>query len=163
MLDIPVTGRFMLTSIGEGMTMFQIGELSARAGVPEKTIRYYEEIHLLPPARRGENGYRLYDDTDVERLRFVRRARELDFALDDIAEILAFRDRGEPPCRYVMTLMREQIDLIQERIRSLEQMRDELRMLHEAGRHLPEDIQMRTCVCHLIEVGVNPPESKEPS
>jgi len=52
--------------------MFQIGELSQHADVPEKTIRYYEEIGLLPPARRSANGYRLYDEADVERLRFIR-------------------------------------------------------------------------------------------
>ncbi len=134
--------------------MFQIGELSARTGVPEKTIRYYEDIALLPPPRRGQNGYRLYDETDIERLQFIRRARTLDFALDDIAEILAFRDRNEPPCRYVMALMRDQIDKIVERIRSLEQVRAELNILYEAGQRLPEDVQMRRCVCHLIQTGV---------
>ena len=139
--------------------MYQIGKLSAQADVPEKTIRYYEEIGLLPVARRSENGYRLYDDTDVERLRFVRRARALEFALNEIAEILAFRDRNEPPCRYVMDVMREQIDIVRERIRSLEQIRNELQMLYGAGQHLPEDVQMRTCVCHLIKVGMSQPSA----
>lgn len=131
--------------------MFQIKELSVRTGVPAKTIRYYEEIGLLPPSRRADNGFRLYDDSDVERLRFIGRARALDFALDEIAEILAFRERNEPPCKYVMDLMRGQIDKVQERIRDLEQLRDELTALYEAGQHLPEDVQMRTCVCHLIQ------------
>jgi DNA-binding transcriptional MerR regulator len=135
--------------------MFQIKELSARTGVPHKTIRYYEEIGLLPPARRSGNGFRVYDDTDVERLRFISRARALDFGLDEIAEILAFRERNEPPCKYVMDLMRDQIDKVQERIRSLEQLRDELTALHEAGQHLPEDVQMRTCVCHLIQTAAH--------
>src|SRR5260370_15597153 len=103
--------------------MFQIGELSKHADVPEKTIRYYEEIGLLPPARRSANSYRVYDEADVERLRFIRRARALDFALDEIMEILAFRERNEPPCRYVMDLMHEQIDRIEDRIRNLEQVR----------------------------------------
>ncbi len=131
--------------------MFQIKELSARTGVPHKTIRYYEEIGLLPPARRGDNGFRVYDDTDVERLRFIWRARALDFALDEIAEILAFRERNEPTCKYVMDLMRDQIDKVHERIHDLERLRDELAALYEVGQHLPEDVQMRTCVCHLIQ------------
>jgi DNA-binding transcriptional MerR regulator len=141
--------------------MFQIGELSQQAAVPEKTIRYYEEIGLLPPARRGANGYRLYDASDVERLRFIRRARTLDFALDDITEILAFRERDEPPCKYVMNVMHEQIDRVEERIRNLQQVRDELKALYDAGLQLPEDVQMRHCVCHLIEVGIQPLVSKE--
>ena len=132
--------------------MFQIGELSQHADVPEKTIRYYEEIGLLPPARRSGNGYRLYDDADVERLRFIRRVRALDIGLDEIAEILAFRERNEPPCKYVMALMQEQIGKVEERIRSLQQIRDELEGLYEAGQDLPEDVQMRSCVCHLIQI-----------
>jgi DNA-binding transcriptional MerR regulator len=141
--------------VDEVRQMFQIGELSQNADVPEKTIRYYEEIGLLPPARRSANGYRLYAAADVERLRFIRRARTLDFALDEITEILAFRERDEPPCKYVMNLMHEQIGKVEERIRTLQQVRDELKALYAAGLQLPEDVQMRACVCHLIQVGVN--------
>ncbi len=134
--------------------MFQIGELSAQTGISSKAIRYYEEIGLLPPAKRADNDYRIYDEQDVERLGFIRRARSLDFALEDIAEILAFRERKEPPCSYVMELMRSQIDEISMRIRDLERMRTELSTLHGAGLQLPEDIQMRSCVCHLIGTGL---------
>ncbi len=141
--------------------MYHIGELSALANVPEKSIRYYEAIGVLPLARRSPNGYRVYDEADVERLQFIRRARALDFALDEITEILAFRERNEPPCKYVMDLMHEQIEKVEERIRSLEQVRDELKALYEAGLQLPEDIQMRRCVCHLIQVGVNPFHDEE--
>src|SRR5258708_36948450 len=102
--------------------MFQIGELSKHADVPEKTIRYYEEIGLLPPARRSANSYRVYEEADVERLRFIRRARALDFALDEITEILAFQERNQPPCQYVMDLMRDQIDQVSVRIHDLEQL-----------------------------------------
>ncbi len=154
-LDIPVTGRFMLTSEFEVRTMFQIGELSDRTGVPAKTIRYYEDIGLLSAAKRGENRYRLYDQKDVERLRFVRSARALNFSLQEIAETLAARDRHEPPCSHVMELMRGHIDDIETRIRELEQLRDELMSLYDAGQHLPYDVQMRSCVCHLIQIGVS--------
>lgn len=141
--------------------MFQIKELSRQTGVPAKTIRYYEEIGLLPPSRRAENGFRVYDDTDVERLRFIGRARALDFALDEIAEILAFRERNQPPCQYVMDLMHEQIYRVEERIRNLQQIRDELKALYEVGQQLPEDVQMRACVCHLIRVGINHADHEE--
>lgn len=134
--------------------MLRIGELSDHVGVPSKTIRYYEEIGLLPEPQRAENGYRIYADADVDRLQFIRRARALDFSLDDIAEILAFRERDEPPCRYVMDLMCDQIVVIEQRIRDLERLRDELTALHTAGQNLPEDVQMRACVCHLIQTGM---------
>lgn len=113
--------------------MLRIGELSEWTGVPCKTIRYYEEIGLLPPAKRTRNNYRIYDDADVERLRFIRGASVLGFTLAEIAEILTFRDRGEPPCGYVMTLMRERIDKIQNEIRTLEWLHAELEAMQEAG------------------------------
>ena len=131
--------------------MYQIREVSAKAGVPPKTMRYYEQVGLLPPARRAPNGYRIYADADVERLQFIRSARSLDFTLDEIAEILAFRDRGMPPCKYVMNVLRHQIDEIEGRILALQRIKDELKNLYDAGRHMPEDALMRTCVCHLIQ------------
>lgn len=130
--------------------MLQIGELSKRTGILSTTIRYYEQINLLPQPKRAESGYRIYDEADVERLQFIKRARALDFALDEIVEILAFRERQEPPCQYVMKAMREKINRIQEQIRDLERLEAELSTLYEAGQHLPEDVLMRQCVCHLI-------------
>lgn len=135
--------------------MLRIGELSNLTGTSAKTIRYYEEIGLLPQPQRAENGYRLYDKADAERLQFIRRARTLDFALDDIDEVLAFRERDEPPCRYVMDLMARRIEEIEARLRDLEQIRDELKSLHSAGQDLPEDVLMRACVCHLIQTGID--------
>jgi DNA-binding transcriptional MerR regulator len=131
--------------------MYQIGEASEQTGLTTNTIRYYEEAGLIPPAERMANGYRIYSDEDLERLRFIRSARALDFPLEDIEEILAFRDRGEPPCRYVMTLMEEQIDGISQRIRELEQLRAELRRLHTRGQSLPDDVDMKSCICHAIQ------------
>jgi DNA-binding transcriptional MerR regulator len=75
----------------------EIRELEVRTGVKAKTIRYYEQVGVLPPPRRKPNGYREFDGSDVERLKFVAGARQLNFSLNDIAEILALRDRREAP------------------------------------------------------------------
>lgn len=131
--------------------MMQIGELSDRTDTSTQTIRYYERIGLLPEPDRAENGYRLYEKEDVDRLRFIRSARALDFSLDDIEEILDLRDRGTAPCTYVMDLMDEQISVIDDRIRQLKRLRDELVQLHQAGLQMPEDVRMKECICHLIE------------
>lgn len=134
--------------------MLSIGELSQQTGVSTQTIRYYERIKLLPEPNRASNRYRVYDDSDIERLLFVNRARQLDFALEDIAEILAFRDRHEPPCQYVMDVMAQQIAEIERRIADLQRLRGELVNLYHVGLTMPEDIEMKHCICHLIQSGL---------
>jgi DNA-binding transcriptional MerR regulator len=131
--------------------MFSIHELSTQSGVSAQAIRYYERIHLLPPAQRAENGYRIYDEGDVQRLQFVRQARSLDFTLRDIAEILALRDHNQAPCNYVLVVMQQRIGEIEQRIQEMKRLKAGVKALYKIGRQLPEDIKMRTCVCHLIQ------------
>lgn len=128
-----------------------IGELASQVGVDAKTIRFYEESDVLPPPHRLPNGYRVYGEDDLSRLRFVRGARGLDLALEDIKEVLAFRDRGEAPCRYIVELLHEKIAEVDRRITELKKLRGELQSLNEAANQLPDDdIDMKACVCHLI-------------
>lgn len=141
--------------------MWSTGELSQQTGVSTQTIRYYERIALLPAPRRAENGYRVYDDRDVDRLQFVTRARQLDFSLDDIAEILAFRERNEAPCSVVMDVMARQIDEIDRRIVDLIRLHEELAQLHRIGLTMPEDVEMKHCVCHLIKSGLSSEENDD--
>ena len=131
--------------------LMSIGELAQSGGASPKTIRYYEQVGLLPPPQRAENGYRLYDSRDVERLRFIRNARSLGFSLNDLKEVLALRERGEAPCRYVAHLLREKAVEVEERIRRLRELQQELQHLVEQADRLPDDdIEMKQCVCHLI-------------
>lgn len=128
-----------------------IKEFSQQSGLAAKTIRYYEEIGLLPPPNRLENGYRVYNERDVARARLVAGARSLDFSLDDIREIVAMRDRGEVPCHVVLDLLVERADQIRQRIAQLESMELELRELHRMGLAFPhEDVEGKNCACHLV-------------
>ncbi|MBE2220637.1 MAG: heavy metal-responsive transcriptional regulator [Anaerolineae bacterium] len=129
----------------------QIQEFSRQTYLPAKTIRYYEEISLLPPPRRLENGYRDYDEADVTRARLVAGARRLNFSLDDIQEILDLRDRQIAPCRVVLDLLAEKADEINRRIAELQRMEAELRELRELGATFPtDDVDGKNCVCHLV-------------
>jgi MerR family mercuric resistance operon transcriptional regulator len=80
---------------------FSIGILSARSTVNIETIRYYERIGLLRKPARTAGGYRLYRPIDIDRLRFIRRARDLGFALDDIRRLLDLADQKSRSCRRV--------------------------------------------------------------
>ena len=74
-----------------------IGEVSSRSGVSQRMIRHYEKVGLVPRAVRRASGYRDYGDDDVHRLRFVRRARDLGFGIEEIRRLLALwqdRDRS---------------------------------------------------------------------
>jgi DNA-binding transcriptional MerR regulator len=129
----------------------QIKELAKQTNLSGKTIRYYEEIGLLPSPRRLPNGYRDYDELDVERVKLVVGARKLDFSLDDIDEILALRDRREAPCRVVLDLIQQKADEISQRIIELQQLEADLRELHKLGQTFPmDDVDGKNCVCHLV-------------
>ncbi len=129
-----------------------IHELAHQTGVPAKTIRYYEEIGLLPPPARHANNYRLYDEAAVERLRFIASARSLDFALEDIAKILATRDAGVAPCEHVLQTLQAHLTDIDRRIADMLVLRDTLKELHQTGATLPrDDIAFEHCVCALIK------------
>lgn len=129
----------------------QIRELSLQTGTSDKTIRYYESIGVLPPPRRLPNSYRDYDEADVERVKLVAGARRLEFSLDDIAEILAMRDRREAPCWTVLDLLAQKADEVTQRIAELRRLEADLRELHALGLTFPlDDVDGKNCVCHLV-------------
>ena len=111
----------------------RIGLLAEAVGVDTPTIRFYESVGLLPEPARRPSGYRDYDQSDVERLRFVRQARALDLPLDDIREVLALRERGEVPCQYVREVIVREAEAIEERIGQLVTLRVELLRLHQVA------------------------------
>ncbi len=129
----------------------KIQEFSRLSGVSAKTIRYYESIGILPSPQRTPNGYRDYNENDLERARFVAGIRSLDLSLDEIAEILAMRDRREAPCRTLLDRIEQRADQIEERIHALRQMEINLRQLHELGLTFPtDDVDGKNCICHLV-------------
>ncbi|MBZ0292542.1 MAG: MerR family transcriptional regulator [Anaerolineae bacterium] len=132
--------------------MFRIKDLARQAGVNAPAIRYYEEIGVLPAPNRADNGYRVYSERDLERLRFVTRARSLDFTLEAIGEILTFRERGEAPCVYVIGQITAKIAEVDHKITELNRLKEELLQLQQQAEQLPlAEIEARSCVCHLIE------------
>lgn len=129
----------------------EIRHVVSRTGVSAKTIRYYESIGVLPPPERKLNGYRVYNEADVERIRFVAGVRSLGFSLDDIAEIMALRDRREAPCRFVLDLIDKKAEDIARRITVFVRMEKELRQLYQLGQTFPlDDVDGKACVCHLV-------------
>jgi DNA-binding transcriptional MerR regulator len=124
---------------------FSIGELARRTGVKVPTIRYYEQIGLLPSPPRTEGRQRRYDTGHVAQLNFVRHARELGFELDAIRELLAMNAKPEQSCAEVDEIARRHIVEIDRRIAHLSTLRAELQhTVDECGRGC-------VCECRVIE------------
>lgn len=108
-----------------------IGEAARASSLPAKTIRYYEEIGLIAPAGRSDGNYRVYNDREVQTLRFIRRARSLGFSVGEVAELLdLWRDRRRSS-RQVRALASRHLRDIDGKIAALETMRDTLNELIE--------------------------------
>jgi MerR family transcriptional regulator, copper efflux regulator len=105
-----------------------IGQVAKTSGVAAKTIRYYEEIGVLPSPHRAASGYRLYDQSGVERLRFIRRARTLGLALHQLKTLTATLNGGARPALRprLLALVREQHVAVTEQIAELKALRQQL-------------------------------------
>ncbi|MGA0594315.1 MerR family transcriptional regulator [Enterovirga sp. CN4-39] len=125
---------------------FSIGELSRRAQVKVPTIRYYEQIGLLPAPPRTEGKQRRYDETDVGRLNFIRHARELGFEIDAIRELLDMSAQPDGSCEEADEIARRHLGEVDRRIAKLSALRGELtRMISECGHG-------RVAECRVIQV-----------
>lgn len=112
--------------------MMNIGEAAAASGVSAKMIRYYEETGLIPPAGRTASGYRTYGPKEVQILRFVRRARDLGFPMEKVADLLAlWRDRSRASAD-VRHLAEAQLQALEARIREMQEMKATLEHLVHA-------------------------------
>ncbi|SFK92614.1 heavy metal-responsive transcriptional regulator [Lysobacter sp. cf310] len=110
----------------------QIGLLAKRAGVPIDTVRYYERNGILPPPERQASGYRAYDERDVERLRFLRRAKALGFTLVEIRDLLELSSRRDDDMGSLKTAASEKLADVERKLAELSRIRDGLRVLVEA-------------------------------
>lgn len=132
----------------------RIGELAERVGVNPKTIRFYEARGLLPDPVRLPSGYRDYGPDDQARLGFIRTAQRLGFSLDEIAEILSFKERGERPCDYVLSVLDHQVADLDRRIGELVALRADLVALKAEADRLPSE---GACYCSIVEhAGADP-------
>ena len=126
--------------------MLAIGTLAKRTGTKVQTIRYYEQIGLMPEAGRTEGGQRRYNDADLDRLAFIRHARQLGFTLEAIRELLDLSDNPSRSCAEVDVIAHRQLKEVEARIARLEALRKELkRMLRECSRDTVSD-------CRVLEV-----------
>jgi Cu(I)-responsive transcriptional regulator len=115
-----------------------IGQASQRSGVSQRMIRHYEELGLIPKAARRGSGYRDYEEKDVHRLRFVRRARDLGFPIEEIGQLLALwqdRARASADVKALATARAEELKRKERELRSMRRSLEDLaKACHGDGR-----------------------------
>lgn len=109
----------------------RIGELAEQLELSVETIRYYEREALMPPPRRTDANYRVYDAPLVDRLTFIRNCRSFDMTLDEIRELLALRDAPEQNCVGVNDMLDAHIQQVAERITELRRLKIQLQGLRD--------------------------------
>jgi DNA-binding transcriptional MerR regulator len=123
-----------------------IGDAARNSGVKVPTIRYYEQIGLLPPPPRTEGNRRTYDAGDLRRLAFIRHARELGFEVAAIRTLLTLQDDSSQPCATADGIAKARLIEVEQRIASLTALKVELEAMVEGCRH------GRLAECRVIEV-----------
>ena len=122
------------------------GKVSKLTGCNLETIRYYEQIGLLPPPRRSEAGHRLYDERLLRRLNFIRRCRELGFSLKEVRGLLRLVDRGTDTCAEVKEMTEAHLRSVRTKIADLRVLEKTLKEMVAkcVGNKVPE--------CPIIDV-----------
>lgn len=126
-----------------GMT---IGELARRAGVTARTVRYYEQVGLVPPPPRTRSGYRRYGEDELLRLQFIGKAKHLGLSLDEIRGVIAVSAAGTDPCPHVVGLIDRHLGQIEETLTRLSEFREQLAKLRAEAQRATQGR-----VCGIIE------------
>lgn len=126
--------------------MLTIGGLAKRTGTKVQTIRYYEQIGLLPEPCRTEGGQRRYSSEQLDKLSFIRHSRQLGFSLEAIRELLDLSDHPNQSCDMADAIARRQLKQVEQRIARLQALRTELK------RMVKECSGGRTADCRVLEV-----------
>src|SRR5215203_6021640 len=144
-----------INTVGESITMrpqrdgtLKIGEVAKLSGVGIEALRFYEKNGLLDRPGRTYSGYRMYDESVLERLSFIKKAQLLGFTLDEIRELIDHKRHGENPCEHVRTKVKTRLTDLSERIEQMIQYRDELAEALEEWEKIGESSGH---VCGLIE------------
>lgn len=129
---------------------YRIGDVTERLGISADTLRYYEKIGLLPPVYRAPSGVRVYDNRDLSRLRFIQRAKAMNFSLEEIGQLLEMREDPQNARDNVRELTHRKLEEVEGHMQELETLRKELTLLinlcrgSDAGCPIIEDLDSRT-------------------
>lgn len=136
-----------------------VSELAHRSGIAPHVVRYYTRIGLLFPTRNPENGYKMFNHEDLERIRFIRKAQGLGFLLEEIQEILASGDENKVPCSMVRDTLAQRIEENRRQITLLMEKQERMEKALSHWKTMPDQTCGSGSICHLIESVDDMPET----
>ncbi len=128
-----------------------VRDVAALANISPEVIRYYSRIGLIKPQRNKKNGYKLYDQRDISRLIFIRRAKILGYTLKEIKEILSHSSAGTSPCPMVRRIIENRIGGNRQRLDDMLSLQTRMEKAVEQWKHMPDGTPDGDSVCILIE------------
>jgi DNA-binding transcriptional MerR regulator len=147
-LDLGVYSKVYLDPMA-----FNVSEIAKQSGVSPDAVRYYEKEGLLPPAPRSPSGYRQYDSTTAERIRFIKGAQEMGLKLVEIGELLEIQDRGACPCGHTKTLVERHLAEIDAEMNRLARLRDQLASMAEMECPATAESELWQCQAEFVRRG----------
>lgn len=141
--------------------VFTIGQVARATGMAAKTIRYYEQIGVLPPPGRTASGYRQYDQLGVQCLRFIRRARALGLPLQDLKALTVGLNGGARAALRprLLALVREQLSAVEHQITELKLLQEQLKEVSDRLLQAPRGRHTGPCRCLDIENAAQSPSA----
>ncbi len=136
--------------------MMTVSELSKSAQVTSDAIRHYVRIGLLNPRRDPHNDYKLFNGSDIKKVKFIRQAKGLGFSLNDIQEIFRHESQGQSPCPAVRDIICQRIDDNRIRLAELNALQHRMEEALEKWKAMPDGEPDGDEICHLIETVIEP-------
>lgn len=131
--------------------MLTVSVLAKESESTVHAVRHYTRIGLLQPRRNKNNGYKIYNDSDIILLKFINNAKELGFTLKEISKILDEADNGNSPCPIVREIIIKRIDENRQKIKQLKKLQQKIVKAKTKWDEMEDALPDGHSVCHLIE------------
>jgi len=125
------------------MESYSVGQIAKKAKLNTETLRYYEKISIMPKPKRRESRYRIYNDNDLLRLKFIKRTKELCFTLKEIKELLSLKVDSKAKCGDLKDVAEVKINDIKKKIKDLNKIKHQLELL--VNKCVNEELSIEDC------------------
>ncbi len=137
--------------VANNSNMLTASFLAKKTNLPIYTVRHYTRVGLLQPSRHSQNNYKMYQQSDVMRLKFIVAAKDLGFTLAEIQQILDDAEHGQSPCPLVRKIILERIEENKRKLKEMQKLQRKMEGALKDWAHMKDSIPDGSSVCRLIE------------